>query len=191
MVINVIHKADRLDRLELLQQEQWEQGFKMRLWDAIIDKHPQTGISKAHKQIVFWAKYTGQKEVCIAEDDVSFCGPGAYEYFLSNKPNDYDLYLGGIYKGLIREDSTVEKFSCLHLYIIHERFYKTFLKADEKENIDIWLGGKGKFVVCDPLAAIQHDTPSDNNKTRIRQENYLHKFRYYNGKTFQTLPVKG
>ena len=50
---------------------------------------------------------------------------------------------------------TVQKFSGLHCYVCHSRFYDTFLAADEDIDIDQALWGKGRFIVCNPMVAIQ------------------------------------
>ena len=65
------------------------------------------------------------------EDDVYFPAQDGFEYFLKNKPDDFDIYLGGIYLGSDKVKEMNQRirhrFSGLHCYIVHERFYDTFL----------------------------------------------------------------
>lgn len=134
------------------------------LWDGIFErsKKAKENINASHKQIVEYADVAGWEEVCIAEDDIKFCDEGAWDFFLKNKPTDFDLYIGGIYVGDIREDNTTDYFSGFHLYIVQKRFYKKFLSVDKTEHIDRALSGLGKFVICQPFAAIQYEGFSAN-----------------------------
>ncbi|MFA7290368.1 MAG: hypothetical protein WC055_15950, partial [Melioribacteraceae bacterium] len=103
------------------------------------------------------AKEAGMKEILIAEDDFKLLGYGSYEYFLNNKPDDYDIYLGGIMDGTIGEDNCVKDFFCgLSMYMVHERFYDKFLNIHKFGNLDRLLVGMGKFVVCNPMVVSQH-----------------------------------
>ena len=113
MVLNIIHLPHRTDRLKLLNQELIEQNIlDYKIWDGIIDKSiPQKGISQAHKQIVKYAQEEKLSEILIAEDDLYFTAKGAFDYFLKNKPSDFDIYLGGIHEGKVKQDNTVADFS--------------------------------------------------------------------------------
>jgi hypothetical protein len=180
MVLNIIHLPHRTDRLKVLNQELLEQNIlKYKIWDGIIDKSfPQRGISQAHKQIVKYAQEEKLAEILIAEDDLHFTSKGAFDYFIKNKPNHYDIYLGGIHEGKVKEDDTVEDFSGGTLYIVNSRFYDVFLSVPENLNIDRALRYRGKFVVCNPPVAIQHNGFSDNIKQYCNYDEYLR------GKTF-------
>ena len=178
VLVNVIHNPDNIKRREVLLRELESQGIdNYELWGSIHDsKSVQAGINKAHKQIVQWAKEERLKEVIIFEDDIKFLGQGAFEYYLRHKPKDYDLYLGGIYLGKIVND-IVEKFTALHCYMVHERFYDTFLNTDSNNHLDGELAGLGKYYVCDPFIAIQHNGWSSNSK---RYENFDSLFTHRN-----------
>jgi hypothetical protein len=143
---------------ELLQHElEAQQVTDYRIWAGIRDYEcPQRGISKAHKQIIAWAKSGGLPAVLIAEDDIAFSGPGALDYFLNEQPSDFDLYLGGIVWGDIQSDHTVDDFAGTTLYLAYQRFYPTLLDLPEDKDYDRALAGRGKFVVCSPLVASQH-----------------------------------
>jgi hypothetical protein len=122
------------------------------------------GISRAHKQIVEYAQRNNLQEVLIAEDDLCFTGRGAFDFFLDNKPTDFDIYLGSIYHGDIRKDNSVIDFSGLTMYIINQRFYDTFLSIREDKHLDRALRDKGRYIVCNPFVAIQFNGYSDNMK---------------------------
>lgn len=165
MKCHIIHDSARQDRWGVLLNEIREQGLDYQIWEADKStKKPHANIHRSHKNIVKWARDNGLPEVCILEDDIKFCDKGAFEYFLSKKPEDFDLYLGGVYSGEVR-DGIVKDFSALHLYIINERFYNVFLQAPENNHLDRCMAYKGKFVVCEPFAAIQHGGYSDNSRS--------------------------
>jgi hypothetical protein len=165
MKCHIIHDSKRTDRMPNLNKEIDEQGLDVQLWEAeFVPKKPFAGVMKAHKKIVAWAKEQGLPEVCIMEDDIKFAGPGAWQYYLDNKPDDFDIYLGGIYSGTIARGVTKD-FSALHLYIVHERFYDTFLAVPEGNHLDRGLAGKGRYVVCYPYAATQYGGFSDNSRS--------------------------
>jgi len=166
MTIHIIHLPHRSDRYELLLKELENQHIKdFRIWDGIVDKEiVSRGIAKAHKQIVKHAKALQLPEVLIAEDDLHFMAPGAFQYFLDNRPADYDIYLGGITWGQIKENNEVNDFSGITLYMVNSRFFDSFLSIPEDRDLDRQLRHKGKFIVCNPMVAIQHDGFSDNYK---------------------------
>lgn len=177
-MIHIIHDIRRTDRYFLFKGELEKQGMlnNHTIWAATTDRETvNENISESHKRIVRWAKNKGLKEVCIAEDDFYFPSANGFKIFLGNKPKFYDIYLAGVYVGsnkLSKENNIVKRFSGLHFYIIHSRFYDFFLETDFKHGIDNALGdlaiqGYGKFEVCYPMTAIQHETPSDNNKGEI------------------------
>jgi hypothetical protein len=181
MIAHIIHDRNRKDRFEVLLRELSTQGISYILWDAVKDITPGTGISKAHKNIVAWAKQNHQPEVLIMEDDVRFCGPGSFDYFLKNKPDEFDLYLAGIYYGQLSPENTVKTFSALHCYIIHERFYDTFLSVPIKYQLDTYLSEQnGLYKVCHPFAAIQHNGYSDNVKKKVDYDALLKPYQLYN-----------
>jgi len=170
--LNII-VGNRSERLPLLQQQIEQQGIvNYVFWDGIYKyDSAKENINAAHKQIVEYALVADFESVIIAEDDIRFFAPGAWDYFLANRPDDYDLYLSSIYVGDIKEDNTVDSFCGFGLYMVHSRFYQKFLETDRYEHIDRALAGKGKFVVCDPMVAEQTDGWSSNTG---KDEKYRH-----------------
>jgi hypothetical protein len=166
MRLHIIHLPQRNDRMEILFNELDSQGIsEFKIWDGIVDPDKTCrGIAKAHKQIVRYAKENKLPEVLIAEDDLHFTSPGAFDFFLQNKPKDFDLYLGGVSHGKLDPGNQVDDFAGGFFYLVNARFYNEFLNTSEEFHIDRQLRGKGKFIVCDPFAVIEHSGFSDNTK---------------------------
>jgi len=175
MLLNIIHLKHRNDRRILLDKELEEQNIsEYKIWDGIIDPLiAARGISQAHKQIVYHAKEQRLSEVLICEDDVHFTAVGAFDFFIKNKPDDFDIYLGSISDGIIKKDNSVDDFTGTTIYIIKEAFYEIFLSLSENLNIDRALTNRGKFIVCNPFIAIQHNGFSDNTKRYYDHQEYL------------------
>lgn len=169
--------------MELLNAGLQGQDVNLRFWPAKFNHKVCTGISRAHKNVVLYAQGRQLPFICIAEDDFYFTAPGAWEYFLNNIPEDFDLYLASIYQGLIEPDGTTKDFCGLTLYIIHEKFYQTFLDVDEGQHIDRALAGKGKYVVCEPFTALQRNGWSDNKQRRVNYDRMLKNRKIFGQKT--------
>ena len=56
---------------------------------------------------------------------------------------------------------------------MNSRFYDVFLSVPENQNIDRALRNRGKFIVCNPLVAIQHNGFSDNIKQPCNYDIHL------------------
>lgn len=165
IIPNIILNKERIFLVEQLHNEMKRQGIvEYKLWPSIhiSNKPKRTGISKAHKQIVEWAILEGIEEVCIMESDIWFPASDGWKYFLEHKPQTpYDLYLGGITRGDIKDGKT-KRYTGQFCYFIHERFYTTFLSANENLDIDGAMSGKGEFYVCEPFACFCYPGWSDN-----------------------------
>ncbi len=175
MTINIIHLSTRFDREKSFKKELKEQGiFDYKIWEGIVDPNiPVRGISKAHKQIVRYGRDNLFQEILIAEDDLRFTSKGSFEFYLKNKPKDFDIYLSGIYFGELNPDNVVKDFSGLTFYIINQRFFDIFLSMPENVNLDRSLKNKGKFIVCNPFTVIQYNGFSDNVKRDCNYDGYL------------------
>lgn len=162
-IVHVINLKFRTDRLEHFKQQAKEQGFEYKVWQGIVHQLPFTGIAKAFKQIVQHAKDNNLERVIIAEDDVELSCPNAFNYFIENIPDDYDIYLSSVYAGDLSPQNTVTWFSGFTLCIIHSRFYDKFLSTPENNHIDRQMKiHKGVYKVCLPFIAKQIDGYSDN-----------------------------
>lgn len=155
---------------ELEQQKITDYEF----WDGIYKyKTAKENINAAHKQIVEYAQLAGWEMVCVGEDDLRFFASGAWDYFIQNIPNDFDVYLSSIYLGDIKEDNTTDYFCGMTLYIVHSRFYDKFLSINPNDHIDREMKGMGKFVVCNPMVCEQYDGHSQNTGKDEKYRNLL------------------
>lgn len=166
-----------------LMSELKNQGIKSTIWwDAIIKDNPKDGIREAHFQIIRFAKEQGWKEVLIMEDDVKFTGHGAFDYFIKNKPELYDLYLGGLSGGVVN-NGIIYDFNGLHLYMVHEGFYDRFLN-EVRPDLDLDCSMRyrgGSYHVCSPMVAMQHDGYSDNVKKETDYTEFWNNYTFYDG----------
>jgi hypothetical protein len=177
--INIIFDDRQNDDYERLLGEFIKQTVppKYKFWPCVINnKSVVSSINASHKMIVQWAKENGLKEVCVAEQDLEFTHSTAWEYFLNNKPKEYDLYLGGSYVKDRDEKTGVFKFMIcgFHLYIINEKYYDAFLSVKDTEHIDTEVGDlKGNFVFCYPFPAIQRPGYSANSQEVVNYNTLL------------------
>lgn len=182
MKLHIIHGNRRAERLPLLLEQLKFAGIEnYELWDGVYLPSIKAGINAAHKQIVEYAKIAEWPEVCIAEDDIVFTHPNSYNYFLEQKPNDFDIYLSMFYTGNPDENNIVTKFTGLTMYIVHQRFYDTFLSVPDDDHIDVLLSGLGKYVVCPEFAAIQRNGFSSNTGQKEVYDSLLVGRKMYNG----------
>jgi hypothetical protein len=184
-LINCIHDPARTDRRKLLDHQIATQRLSVQFWPAIKDKMISfRGISWAHKQIIRWARKTGQEEVLIMEDDCYFFGPGAFEYYLSQKPSSYDIYLGNVFFPPTLDGNRLSDFCGLTLYFIHSRCYDKILSANEMNHLDRVIGKMElEKYVCIPMVCSQIDGYSDNKRHWGSYGKYLVGHSLYGAKT--------
>lgn len=172
---NFINLDFREDRFNHIMSEIHKQGITdYKKFDGIHDKHfPKKGILQAHKSVVREAKENGWQSVIVAEDDLRFFAPGAWQYFLDNTPDDYDIYFAMIYVGDVDSDNRIiSTCSGMTMYRVHERFYDIFLSIPEHDggvHIDRYITSmhdKYKFFVCDKYVCEQIGGTSDNTKKK-------------------------
>lgn len=187
MTLNIIHlspnnplfderqKNNLICRELLLKKELEEQDCEdYKIWDGIYnEKYPFIGVCQSHKQIVRDAKEKGLKQVVICEDDIKFTDKGALKYFLDNIPESFDLYFGMSYSHHDYAGNKMNSFfDGMTLYMVHERFYDTFLSLNEFNHIDRELSNlvlKYEFFVCKPYVCEQYDGYSFTAK---KERNY-------------------
>jgi GR25 family glycosyltransferase involved in LPS biosynthesis len=175
MQIAVIHNFDSATRFDMLMQEFKIQGIRdFKFFPAVHDSHSvKKAINLAHKQCVRYALDNNLPEICIMEDDVRFTNKNSFSYFLEHKPEDFDVYLSGIYLGEILKDNSVKEFSGFHCYIVNKKFYETYLSLPDDAHIDRALAGLGKYYVSVPFIAIQHNGFSYNTKMEMNYDDLL------------------
>ena len=189
--LNVIYddrSPEDYDRLIKLFNEQGIVNYKF--WDAVVLTHSIVeSISESHKSIIRWAKENNLKECYIAEQDLFFTMPNGWEYFIDNKPESFDIYLGGNYlidnphewkPPLIK----LRRYVGNHCIVVSEKYYDTFLSVDSKQHIDTAQDDLGDFYCCYPFVALQRSGWSANAKAIVNYnttiKKYLHETAIYN-----------
>lgn len=167
-----------------------QHGFSVRFWPGNTDENVfrSGNINRAFKQIVRDAKKNNLRMVCIGEDDLQFTAQGAWKYYLDNMPEDFDLYLGGIYAGQLEENRIINGYSGNTLITVHEKFYDFFLSANEdplglgQGHLDRWLGNfcfEKKYIVCLPFVVKQIPNYSDNHRRVPSYQSYEKNWKYF------------
>lgn len=162
MKLNIIYDSRRTEKYEPLMNELKVQVITdYELWPCMILPEVVESINASHKMIVQWAKDTGLKEICIAEDDLIFTASGAWNFFIANKPDKYDLYLSSTYG-----DRLLRQTIGFHLYCVQEHFYDQFLGVRDNQHIDteMWGTKTQDYHFCYPYPALQRPGFSANNK---------------------------
>ena len=186
MIVNCINLEKREDRLLSVSKQAKQQGFPVKFYEGISDKYlvPFKNISKAHKKIVQEAKDNSLETVTIMEDDCVFTAPNAFDYYVSKMPDDFDIFLGMIYAGEIKEGRIMNGFSGLTFYTVHNSFYDEFLAANPNDHLDRFLGNtayKNKYYVCEPFVCYQSGGMSDNLRIKMDYKVYHEKMNFYVG----------
>lgn len=177
MVLNIIG-GDRPGRTKNLMYEIDRCGIEnYKLWPPIKLPSIKESINKAHRQIVEWAYNEGVEEILIAEDDFKSTHQDSFRFFLSKKPEFYDIYLGGIFLGDLDECDKVKSFTGLTMYFVHSRYFETFISIPGIDHIDHELSKEGgEFIVCNPFPFTQYSGISSNTG-KFEDYNELFKFR--------------
>ncbi len=176
MIAHIIINPDNPRPKDDLYLELDRQGITAKFWPCIPDSNDVVrSINLSHKQIISFALQHHIPEICVMEEDIMFPAADGWQYFLMNKPLDFDLYLGGAY-GLNdaafarikagQQSVEINNFAGLHCYIVSQSYYKRFLSIPEDQHIDN-QPGMGRFFVCAPFAALQRPGYSYNAKRSV------------------------
>lgn len=177
--LNIIHIFERQDRYSLLIPELEKQEINdYKLWEAVQNPYDRKeGICKSHKAIVQDAKNRGLERVHIAEDDITFFGEGAWEYYLSQIPENYDLFMGMVYVGTADNENRINSAcSAFTLYTIHHNFYDSFLSVPDSCHIDREITGmhdRYLMKIIDKFVCYQNGTKSSNTFMTCDYSPYL------------------
>lgn len=170
-------KEGRVQRLLSVVEQSKKYNLEVRFWEGFTNEQLSAlNINKSHKQIVADAKKRGLPCVLIAEDDFILSAPGAFEYYLKNIPDEYDLYLAGIYSGQVENGRVMNGFSGMTMYIVHERFYDFFLNINPLDHIDRACGNfcfQKMYRICIPHIVYQIEGYSDNHRRVVTHAGYL------------------
>ena len=178
--LNVIYDNRHSEDYGRLLGEFIQQGItKFMFWEAkVFSDSVVRSISASHKMVVQWAKDNNMESVTIGEQDLMFTDKDAWEYYLKQMPNEFDIYLGCTYIPPISNS----KLCGFHLYTVHKNYYDKFLSVDENKHIDTAvsdLGGDFKF--CYPFPALQRSGYSANNKAVVDYNKILSEKDIYRG----------
>ncbi len=161
--LHILHDDRQPQKLPLLLNELSSQGItNYEIVPAIIEgnKTVVESINAGHKSIVRKAQEQGLPFVAIGEDDLMFSAPYAWQFFLKNMPEQYDLYLWGSYIQPISN----HKICGFQLYFVSEKFYDEFLSVPDTAHIDVAMDDlKGDYHFCYPFPALQRSGFSANN----------------------------
>lgn len=135
------------------------------IWPALIQNTVIESINASHKMIIKDAKDRGLEMVAIFEEDVCFPAADGWKHFLEGIPVwPWDIYLAGTY-GLDRPvRNPIACINGLQCYIVHNRFYDTFLAVPDDKHIDVALDNLGLYYVEYPFIALQRKGWSSNSK---------------------------
>lgn len=177
--LNILHLERRKDRMDSLLKQLSEQEISFFSIHEAIDQKVNTkqAITIGHKRIIQEAKNNNKPNCIIAEDDLVFTAKGAWNYFLSQIPEDYDLFCGVIYAGTVNEENRILNgmSATQTLYSVHERFYDFFLSQPDDVHIDRNFGNYAfdkKYYVCNPMCVKQSGGFSDNMRKEMRYTVY-------------------
>lgn len=177
--VNCINILEREDRKTSAEKQAQEQGFYIRFFEGIVDRHNRKkGVNLAHKKVVKQAQENGEKWCCVMEDDCVFFDKGAWDFFLANVDEDADIFLGMCYICDLDQNNRIKGlFSSLTLYVVSHRFYDFFLSLPDDCHIDRELGltsDKHKYIVCNPFVCEQiNNIKSDNSLMACDYRPYL------------------
>jgi hypothetical protein len=178
MLVNVILDSRNPAREEQILNELHRQGITDYLiWPCLMYATVVSSINASHKMIVRDAKENGLEEVCIWEDDCHFTHPRGWEYFLENKPEIYDLYLGGNYALPLSN----RKIIGFHCYILHARAYDKYLSVPDNVHIDTAMEDILNWTACYPFAAVQRRGFSSNTMSEEDKNVLLSDIDIYGG----------
>lgn len=173
MRIVVIYDSRRSEKYALFVDELLRQGInEFEVMPCVPMPTVVESISESFKAIIRKAKEKGEEEIVIAEDDIHFPHANGWEYYLSNKPKEYDVYLGCSYLIDNRNEYKepvikVAEWVGNQLITVHSRYYDRWLATDSKKHCDTVHAGVGEFYVCFPFVALQRPGWSANNKAPV------------------------
>jgi len=178
--LNIIYDNRRSEKFDPLMQEIQSQGITdFIIHPAIVLRHSVVAsINASHKSLVRAAKQAGLPHIIIAEDDLMFTGKGAWDYYLSQMPADFDLYLACTY---VKPFDPI-KVTGFHLYTVSQKFYDTFLSAPDNAHIDTAMDDLGgDYHLCRPFPALQRAGFSSNCSGYANYNKVLHQEDLYQG----------
>lgn len=173
MTVYCLYDDRRPEKFGPLLDELKRQGIdSYRIINPIED--PQSvirSINLSHKSIIRRAKEFNLDRIAVWEEDCFVPHPEGWKRFLEGIPDDFDIYLGGTY-GLSRPViNPITQINGFHCFIMHSRFYDTFLSIPDNVHCDTALDGLGKFYVHYPFIALQRPGWSATSREEYSNKN--------------------
>lgn len=166
----IVYDNRRPEKYDLFIHEMKRQRIEdYEVFPAIVLIHSIVeSISESFKSIINSAKENNEECICIFEDDIWMPHDNAWEYFLSNKPDKYSVYIGGNYlvdNRLTYEAPLVKCNTWIgnQCIVVHNSYYDTWLNTDSKQHCDGVHSGLGDFYCCFPFPALQRHGFSMNH----------------------------
>ena len=173
MHIEIIHRADRPERVDVLQREFMLQDINGHIFSAIVGDLGWEGCRDSHLAVM--KKCKSLKTFAIFEDDVKFLHPfSSLDIIMKQLPKEWDcLYLGG------NPQKPQERYSlnlfrctdtlCTHAIIWHNRkggvINYILDHKDEIKKIDVFFRNEIQTnfncFLTDPLICTQWQYQSD------------------------------
>lgn len=179
----VIHLKERTDRYELMEKDLFVQYPECNIFNALKDSNDGCrALSKGFRNIFMEALRTGEDMILTFEDDVKFTSSQSrkrFEEVYQTLPDDWDIFLGGIYiwdKPQIINDSLAKcrDFSGLHMTLWRNTAFQKMLEHQPENgikpaDIDRFISRTDLNVyICYPMVAIQHQT--DSNIAKVTRD---------------------
>lgn len=181
-ITQAIILRSREERVLSICQQSKEQNFSCRFWEGVIDaRGGWAGINLSFRKVVEWAKENNLHHVIIGEDDLLFSAPLAWQYYLDNMPDEFDIYSGGIYSGQIENERIVNGWSGNTLITVKGSFFDEFIRLSDEalknnDHLDRRMGNyafQKNYRVCIPHVVYQMNGYSDNHRRETSHAAFL------------------
>jgi hypothetical protein len=185
MEIYILYDDRRCEYLPLIQGEMDRQKITgYTLFPPVPRETVVSSINVSQKEIIRIAKEKGLDRVVIMEQDIWFPNENGWDYFVSNEPKEYDIYLAGSYLLDNRVEykiplTKVNSYVGHHCIIVNERYYDKFLETPEDMHIDTAQQDKGEFYLCYPMPGLQRAGFSSNNRGIVDYNKILEPIHIY------------
>lgn len=177
--LHCLHLSNRQDRYEELQLQLKSQGITdIVYFEGEVHRHNRKrGITIGFQKIIKYAKDNNLERCTIIEDDIKFFHPNSFNYYLSQIPEDYDVFWSMYFCGSNDENFRInDKCSGMTLFTVHNRFYDFIINMNPDCHIDRYITSLHKdFVlkVCPLIPCTQSGSKSDNSMRKCDYSPYL------------------
>lgn len=178
--VNIIFDSRRQEMYEPLMKElAIHKITDYEIWPCIILPDVPESISESFKMVIRDAQEKGLEEVCIWEHDNFFTQSDGWEYFLKNKPDEYDIFVSGSYLTDNRYDwkppyVKVDAYVGNHCILVHSKYFQKWLDTDPKKHCDTVHNNNADIKICFPFTALQRPGFSANTMAMVNYNAMLY-----------------